>query len=97
MNKIIYKALFLCLLGVSSLYSQTQKPSRDRSDIYKSKSARPDLPYGPKNQQPWNKSRAFEETDFQQETAFELQRQETEQLRQQAQVVVPVMQSTKII
>lgn len=96
MKKIIYKAVFLCLLGATSLYCQTKKPSRDRNDIYKSKSAQPALPYGPKNQQPWNKSRAFEETDFQHESAFELQRQETEQLRQQAQVVVLETQS-KII
>ena len=44
------------------------------------------LPYGPKNQEPWYKSRGFEETDFQEQSAFELQRQETEKLRQAVQV-----------
>jgi hypothetical protein len=44
--------------------------------------AQPNLPYGPKDQEPWYQSRKFEETDFQEEqTPFELQRQETESLR----------------
>ena len=56
--------------------------------------AQPNLPYGPKDQEPWYQSRRFEGTDFQEEQSlFELQRQETESLRQ---LVVPMEQESKI-
>ena len=60
----------------------------------KSQYAQPNLPYGPKDQETWYQSRKFEGTDFQEEQSpFEIQRQETESLRQ---VVGPLEQESQI-
>jgi hypothetical protein len=50
--------------------------------------ARPNLPYGPNDQEPWYHSRVFEATDFQMEqSSFEMNRQETENMRQAGSLV----------
>lgn len=69
--------LFACmgLWGRISMFSPGGKDPNKRS------SAQPALPYGPKERESWYKSRAFEETDFPAPSEFELQRQETENLR----------------
>jgi len=75
--KIGLATIALLLLSPLHLYCQYGHFKR------KSQYAQPNLPYGPKDQESWYQSRKFEETDFQEErTPFELQREETEGLRQ---------------
>lgn len=69
------------LLAYTSLWGQINMFSPVNKDPNKRPSSRPALPYGPKERESWYKSRAFEETDFPTPSEFELQRQETENLR----------------
>lgn len=85
MNKLcIVCALFLCLLPVTT-FGQAKMFHRASDDKNKSRYAQPALPYGPKNQEPWYKERVFQKSDFQEQSDFELCRQETENLRQTSQ------------
>lgn len=86
--KISFAAVIFALLLPLFLYCQYGHFKR------KTQYAQPNLPYGPKDQEPWYQSRRFEGTDFQEEQSlFELQRQETESLRQ---LVAPMEQESKI-
>lgn len=68
------QANIFCLLG----------PQHRRRKQY----SKPALPYGPKDQKPWYKGRGFESSDFQEQSMFEYQRQETKALRQNFTVQV---------
>jgi hypothetical protein len=84
MKKVLSIAGSLALFGMCTCWAQGRMPSKS-SETAKNRSAKPALPYGPKDQNPWYKSRAFETTDFQEQSDFEMRRQETEELRQVVQ------------
>lgn len=87
-TKVGLAAIALMLLLPLLLYCQYGHFKRT------SQYAQPNLPYGPKDQEPWYQSRRFEGTDFQEEQSpFELQRQETESLRQ---LLAPMERESKI-
>ena len=85
MNKflIIVGFAIAIVLGDINMFSQSMVNNN------KNRYAKPALPYGPKNQEPWYKPRGFEESDFQEQSYFEFQRQETENLRQVVQPRAP--------
>jgi len=91
MNKLcgVGYVVLLLILAESTIYCQTNTFPQSKRNPNKNRYAKPALPYGPKNQEPWYKGRGFEEGDFQEQSAFESQRLETENLRQAVQPKAP--------
>lgn len=81
MKKLLPIIGLVALLAIPVCYAQFKMFPKKNSDPNKKRYVQPALPYGPKDQQPWYKSRSFETTDFQESSEFELRREETEKMR----------------